>query len=112
TSADTPRLLRSLRNDGNRSFTSVEEQPLDDSQTLQIQGLVYVGDLDGDNLPDAVMGTVGSGMRVWGGRGNGFFTDAPVAFPNFPHGSCFSDFDQDGKLDYVTPQYPQQGVQV
>ena len=65
---------------------------------------IAIGDLNGDGIPDLVVGTAGSkNVMVMLGNGDGTF-GSPVSFPvaNYVEAVAVADINGDGQLDIVT----------
>lgn len=74
-----------------------------DLGTLSGATLVAVGDLNGDGIPDAVLGTPGSpdiSVFLNDGRG-GFTSPGSITPPASPNALAVADVDRDGFLDVV-----------
>lgn len=88
-----------LLGDGHGGFTTKTNYALGAGATT-----IAIGDLNGDGIPDLVVGTAGSkNVMVMLGNGDGTF-GSPVSFPvaNYVEAVAIADINGDGQPDIVT----------
>ncbi|NSX56968.1 PKD domain-containing protein [Parasulfitobacter algicola] len=117
----TPNEIRIFLNDSGRSFVesavTLPKPPPSDEQLNDptpdedgdglpdyLSNAFVMDDANGDGILDIIM-TVGSGVAVYAGDGNGGFAPFETGFVDYPFGApVFADINGDGSLDAISVQ--------